>query len=84
MPLSPKYTIKVKRAFRGKKQVKQITKHCIKCTCCRDAMRQPQKSIRANLNFVIIYLFLAALDLHCCVWAFSSCGEWGLLFRCSA
>ena len=84
MPLSPKYTIKVKRAFGGKKQVKQITKHCIKCTCCQDAMRQPQKSIRANLNFVIIYLFLAALDLHCCVWAFSSCGVWGLLFRCSA
>ena len=30
------------------------------------------------LNF--IYLFLAALGLHCCVWAFSGCGEWGLLF----
>ena len=27
-----------------------------------------------------IYLFLAALGLHCCAWAFSSCGEWGLLF----
>ena len=26
----------------------------------------------------IIYLFLAALDLHCCAWAFSRC-EWGLL-----
>ena len=31
------------------------------------------------LNF--IYLFMAALGLHCCcVQAFSSCGEWGLLF----
>ena len=27
-----------------------------------------------------IYLFLAALDLCCCAWAFSSCGERGLLF----
>ena len=27
-----------------------------------------------------IYLFLAALSLPCCAWAFSSCGEWGLLF----
>ena len=26
------------------------------------------------------YLFLAALGLHCCTWAFSSCGEQGLLF----
>ena len=26
------------------------------------------------------FFFLAVLDLHCCVWAFSSCGEWGLLF----
>ena len=30
--------------------------------------------------FLLIYLFWAALGLHCCVWAFSSCGEWGLLF----
>ena len=28
----------------------------------------------------LIYLFLAALGLHCCVWAFSSRGERGLLF----
>ena len=27
-----------------------------------------------------IYLFLAALGLHCCVWAFSTCSERGLLF----
>ena len=26
-----------------------------------------------------VYLFLAALGLRCCVWAFSSCGERGLL-----
>ena len=27
-----------------------------------------------------IYLFLAALGFGCCTRAFSSCGEWGLLF----
>ena len=26
------------------------------------------------------YFFLAALGLRCCAWAFSSCGERGLLF----
>ena len=31
-------------------------------------------------NKFIIYLFLAALGLHCCTQAFSSCSEWGLLF----
>ena len=30
--------------------------------------------------FKKIYLFLAALGLHCCVRAFCSCGEQGLLF----
>ena len=28
----------------------------------------------------LIYLFLAALGLHCCMWAFSSCSERALLF----
>ena len=27
-----------------------------------------------------IYLFFGALGLHCYTRAFSSCGEWGLLF----
>ena len=31
-------------------------------------------------SFLFFYLFLAAFGLHCCVRAFSSCGEWGLLF----
>ena len=39
---------------------------------------------RDMVNFFLIdlfiYLFLAALGLRCCVWAFSSCGERGLLF----
>ena len=28
--------------------------------------------------------FLAALGLHCCLWAFSSCWQWGLLSGCGA
>ena len=27
-----------------------------------------------------LFYFLAAVGLHCCPWAFCSCGEWGLLF----
>ena len=30
--------------------------------------------------FIFIYLFLAALGLRCCTWAFSSCVKRGLLF----
>ena len=30
--------------------------------------------------YLFIYLFIAALGPHCCAWAFSSCGEQGLLF----
>ena len=33
-----------------------------------------------NKFIYFIYLYLAALGLHCCMWAFSSCGERGLLF----
>ena len=29
---------------------------------------------------IFIYLFLAVLGLRCCVWAFPSCSEPGLLF----
>ena len=34
------------------------------------------------IYFILFYLFLfvAALGLRCCLWAFSSCGEQGLLF----
>ena len=39
---------------------------------------------RGWYNYIYTYFFnltfLAALGLHCCVWAFSSWGEWGLLF----
>ena len=30
--------------------------------------------------YLFIIIFLAVLGLRCCVWAFSSCSEWGLLF----
>ena len=30
--------------------------------------------------FCFLMYFLAVLGLHCCTWAFSSCGEQGLLF----
>ena len=32
------------------------------------------------LFFKFIYLFVAVLGLRCCTWAFSTCGERGLLF----
>ena len=37
-------------------------------------------TIWMNLFFLFLNLFLAALGLYCCPRAFSSCGEWGLLF----
>ena len=30
--------------------------------------------------FKIVFYFLAVLGLHCCMWAFSSCSEQGVLF----
>ena len=32
----------------------------------------------------LVYLFLAALSLHCCAQAFSSCGKQGRLSSCDA
>ena len=29
-----------------------------------------------------VFIYLAALGLHCWGWAFSSCGEWGPLSSC--
>ena len=36
--------------------------------------------INLFIYFIFIYLFLAVLGLRCCLRAFSSCGERGLLF----
>ena len=44
----------------------------------------PYNSFFFFLTNLFIYLFLAALGLRCCARAFSSCGEQGLLFHCSA
>ena len=33
-----------------------------------------------SIFFIVLYLFVAALDLHCCMQAFSSCSQQGLLF----
>ena len=30
--------------------------------------------------YINLFIFLATLGLRCCAWAFSSCGEQGLLF----
>ena len=35
--------------------------------------------LKKNLFIYLICLFSAALGLCCYMWAFSSCGEWGLL-----
>ena len=51
--------------------------------CCLTESRwyRSVSSEAENLIFLkFIYLFLAALYLHCCARAFSSCGELGLLF----
>ena len=39
-----------------------------------------KKNFFLNKFIYFIYLFLAVLGLRCCVRAFSSCGERGLLF----
>ena len=31
-------------------------------------------------SLIFLFFILAVLGLRCCVRAFSSCGEWGLLF----
>ena len=36
--------------------------------------------MRQKGSLLFVYLFLAVLGLRCCARAFSSCGEWGLLF----
>ena len=48
-------------------------------------MKVDFEEVRCGSNFIylllkFIYLFMAALGLRCCVRAFSSCSEWGLLF----
>ena len=37
----------------------------------------PNRYFICTVFFFFNLFFLAALDLHCCTWASSSCGEWG-------
>ena len=39
----------------------------------------PPKS-HLHIPFFFFFFLVVALGLRCCVQAFSSCGEWGLLF----
>ena len=58
----------------------------------QNTLRYRLPAIKVNLYFVnfflfkkiVVYLFLAVLGLHCCVWVFSSCGEQRLLSSCGA
>ena len=56
---------------------------CQRLACCSSWKQCKEKVGRfflKNKFILFIYLFLAALGLRCCAWAFSSCGERGLLF----
>ena len=50
------------------------------CVCVREDLWAGIAQMEVSLFFLLINLFLAALGLHCCARAFSSCGEWELLF----
>ena len=55
--------------------------HESSCCCWALTTGLPRKSPHESFLFLsMIYLFMAMLGLHCCIWAFSSCGKWGLLF----
>ena len=41
-----------------------------------------RSAVHWGILFKIIYYILAALGPRCCAWAFSGCGEWGLLSSC--
>ena len=48
---------------------------------CQRKYQVDMSNRRVFKIFLLFFnLFLAVLGLHCCTWAFSSCGEWGLLF----
>ena len=57
-----------------------ISQHCNSKTFCIKREEAGNKNVYFLKKFIYFYLFLAALGLCCCTRAFSSCGEWGLLF----
>ena len=50
--------------------LKNWKKHCLFTTII----------VLTRFIYLLLHLFLAVLSLHCCTWAFSSCGKWELLF----
>ena len=53
------------------------------------SMKEAPTSAAVTQSFIsffsrFIYLFSAVLGLRCCAWAFSSCGNQGLLCSCGA
>ena len=64
------------RIFRLSRVGRLICSTTVQGSCART-----YKFIAMQLFFLFFfYLFLATLSLRCCAWAFSSCGERGLLF----
>ena len=47
---------------------------------CKEVILYQNIKISFFLTFYFVYLFLTLLGLHCCVRAFPSCSEQGLLF----
>ena len=52
------------------------------CTSLNDEKNSLVSHLLGNffMRVFLCVLFLAALGFHCCTWAFSSCGQWGLFF----
>ena len=64
----------------------------VRPTCWSWNLQRGGKQLQFTLETIIIFyiiaffffqLYLALLVLHCYMRAFSSCGEWGLLYTCS-
>ena len=68
--------------FLQKKQQKNQLTSSNKFLTCRSLSSHGFVTLRCQMIsfFLSFFFFLAALGLCCCAWAFSSCGEPGLLF----
>ena len=53
---------------------------CYKAPSCTESHFDLTETFEEDFFLVCLLLVLAALGLLCCVQAFSSCGEWGLLW----
>ena len=54
--------------------------YCLSCNVFSKSLSKLEHLLFKKIFIYLIYLFLAVLGLRCCAQAFSSCGEWGLLF----